>query len=340
MKESFENTIHAYNDAIRAEGGVSTPEKHMLIKKAARTLRTKPETQEKIFNYQQQKAALMQELHAAFAKVDRDEPVERDTEDAVMVYGNPDGTYEAIMHNHPVPLTKGELYTDGEWGMSYALDPQTTSHAVRKRYLIEDTKRSLRTLFNTQLLTNEAGKISRMPGGNRFFKKMLEGEIHEGSGNIAEKMVRTFLARVSIDHDVDFTIEAADVIQDTKDKVDFIIHRKSHDRGVRVAEEERADVGIQFTTDTREETIKHKHDQMNAVRDRVRQKGYVDDTVLVAIPLSMTRALYEKWQANPTPGGPASLWVAQIKEQVLRGVLADIVPQDEIERTVGCVVGE
>jgi hypothetical protein len=336
MKENIGKVLSAYQEHIvqsaDAEQGAEDREMRALIENASRYLVTYEDTQARMYNLQKEKAKLMDLLHEKFRAIEADEAVFVGEEDeGVMVYGAEDGTYEAVMGNRSVPVSKGELCTDGEWGIDYALDPATTSRTMRKRHILEDTKRKLRSLLDTQLLENEAGAKF---GNTKFFRDMLDGKVEQGMGNVAEKMVRAFLRRVSIDFPVDFTVVEADVVQDTKETIDFIIHRKSHARGARVSEEEREDVGIQFTTDTRPETINHKTKQVEGARGRARESGEVDDVVLVAIPLLVTRSLYEAWQCNPQPGGPEKLWDEDIKEQVLRGVLLNIVPDDEIQDTV------
>jgi hypothetical protein len=341
MREDVEKVLAAYQENIVhppvAERGAVEREEADLIADAARYLRTYDDVQERVYAKQKEKAALMDTLHEKFRAIEADEAVFVGEEDeGVMVYGAEDGTYEAVMGNRSVPVSKGELCTDGEWGIDYALDPATTSRTMRKRHILEDTKRKLRVLLDTQLLENEAGAKF---GNTKFFKDMLDGKVEQGMGNVAEKMVRSFLRRVSIDFPVDFTVVEADVVQDTKEKIDFIIHRKSHARGARVSEEEREDVGIQFTTDTRPETINHKTKQVEGARGRARESGEVDDVVLVAIPLQVTRGLYEAWQRNPQPGGPEKLWDDDIKEQVIRGVLRNIVSDAEVQGVVDQVLG-
>ena len=62
----------------------------------------------------------------------------------------------------------------------------------------------------------------------------------EQQGIIAEKMVKNFLKKLSMDTDADFEIIDADVYQDVEQKVDFIIHRKNKDKnkGAKVQESE------------------------------------------------------------------------------------------------------
>ncbi len=149
-------------------------------------------------------------------------------------------------------------------------------------------------------------------------------------------MVRTLLERIAIDCGASFEVIEADVLQDVNTKIDFIIHRNAHRRGARVQETatRSGSVGIQFTTDTRPETLEHKHEQVARARRYARTYEHVDDIVVVSVPLAYSQALVQRWDSKRVPGGPTTLWDSTIQEQVVRGVLGGIVPSDEIDEIV------
>jgi hypothetical protein len=234
------------------------------------------------------------------------------------------GGYVAEMGGQRRQVTLGELLTDGEWGLDYALHA-AMPRAVKRRYVLEMAKRELRELLDKQILHHEIG---RAPEGKHLFKSMLAGTLQERPGNVAEKMVRNFLKKAAIDLGMEFEIIEADVHQDTIQKIDFIIHRTNHNRGTRV------ETGVQFTTSTSSETLKDKRQQIAEARKRTKKTCEVDDIILVTLPLSYTMELVERWKSTGLPGGPDAMWERSQKAEVLRRVLEGVVPDDEIEAGV------
>jgi galactitol-specific phosphotransferase system IIB component len=234
--------------------------------------------------------------------------------------------------------------TDGEWGLTYRLDPATVPRETRKRYAIEEAKQDLQDYLDLQISLQESAssrtEAGKRPGYSEMFRlkkiEMEEGTILEG-GHIAERLVRNILRKLSIDHGADFSITRVDAHQDMEHKIDFVIRRKQTERGVSVREDEHV-IGIQFTTDSRPGTITRKERQIAKAKTRLEPGDRIQDIVLVVIPLKHPKRLYEGWKAEGSlPGGPDALWLAETKRKILRGVLKGFVSDEDIERYCGLV---
>lgn len=227
-----------------------------------------------------------------------------------------------------VAVTKGELMTDMDWGLYYHLDPATVDRNVRKRYLIEDAKQELARLLDAQITTDEVASGYTSDGLRAAYTARAESSGLE-TGFLAERMTKGFLRKLSYDIDgADFEVLEADAFQDVNSKMDFIIHRKKHQRGVEVQKAEW--VGVQFTTNTSKETVAHKEHQLERVRQRLDPQEGIKDVVLVQIPAHEVRQSYNAWQKDPQPGGPEKLWSQRTQETVFRGVMKDILAPAEI----------
>lgn len=345
MREGFEKGLHDYHDAIvelKEEGVVidtdvlSEPDIAELIDRTAKHFHTTARAQENIFKLQGMKSEIMEALHQTLHAINEGKGVISGEDAHLVRYDSENDTLLATIDASEVPLRASELYTDGEWNIEYAL-PGTVPRTILRRFALSCAKRELQALLDRQIVEDEVGRKNYASGrskGGSVFHRIQEGTFQEGMGNIAEKMVRNFLTKAAMDLDLDITVIKADLYQDTIEKIDFIIRRKSRNRGVEVSETDGTDIGIQFTTNTSREGQQHKQEQLEMARLHAKEVGEVDDIVLVTMPLQSTGALYAEWSARPMPGGPEKLWSSEIKVKVLRGILEGILSEEEVDAAV------
>lgn len=232
------------------------------------------------------------------------------------------------------PLTKGELLTDGLWGLSYNLPP-SAPRTLQKEYVLSRAQQNIAHLYDKQIAISEShNELEHGTGRDNVYDQYVENFDKEmlSSGLIAEQMVKSFLMKMMIDHNMPYTIEDVDVYEDVYHKIDFIIHATKKSRGVAVEESDA--IGIQFTTDTREKTVAKKEKQITqAKRDLEFEPSIeLDDVVLVKISLDNTRKIYDHWSntKHKAAGGPDKLWSDDVKQKILQGVLSGLVSEDDI----------
>jgi hypothetical protein len=352
MKERFRHTLETYGelakDAMRDDLSDADVERlnralDWHIEHESRRRDTPREAQERIVELQGEKQQIMKKLHEEIAALDNPEyqPGERadarpaSYEDGEFIVRRGDGTSEQA--------TLGEIMTDGEWGIEYALDAETVPRNIRKRYLIEEARRTLQALLDEQIIVQES-ESGWMDEKKRDTYRRIQHDAETDelpSGIIAERMVENFLKKLMFDYDVDFSIQRADVFQDVEQKIDFIIRRVEHDRGVRVYEDPRADrVGVQFTTSTNAETLHRKASQVERSKRRLEKRERIDDIVIVSIPLREASALYHQWKHTKRAGGPDAIWDDATKETIFREVVKGVFSPDEIDEEWGKIASQ
>ncbi len=228
-------------------------------------------------------------------------------------------------------LTKGEIFTDAEWDTFYKLGP-SVDQSVRADYIKQIAAIKLRNLLDRQIAINESHNFNLDEGKRKAYqaREMEPDETHNGL--VAEKIVRCMLKKISIDSDDKFFIKEVAISDDVNNKIDFIIQRVKHNRGVGVKQEKDAnDIGIQLTTNSSRENTEHKKSQINKVKTRLGEEMPVNDLVLITIPIKNVIDLLNKWKARKVPGGPDKLWDKDKREKIIRGVLDQILPSAEIQ---------
>lgn len=233
-----------------------------------------------------------------------------------------------------IPLTRGELMSDGRWGVKYRLD-KSVPRETRTEYAIKDATDTLSHLHNLQIALNESTR-----GENDFdeeaytevlkrerAKENIEGGLD--NGGLAEMVVLSLLERLSLDNNLPFTVQETDPYQDIKGKIDFIIHFKAgHNRGAKVNQSETVrDIGIQLTESVNLQALERKQGQID--RATKRRESSITDVVLVSIPLKDMQKLHKDWQVESkkkTPGGPDKLLSRGQQETILRGILQKLPP--------------
>ena len=348
MKEQFEEQLHRYNSVLEDlldpentsdDQARLEAELRREVKRASHDAQTTPDLERRIVELQRRKREVMNRLHEELRLID-----DPDAEPSV-----PEGSHPVSLEDRGLmvegknrklaAITHGELLTDMEWGIVYAPDASVLRD-LRKRHAVETARAELRMLLDEQIILEESGSEA-----THFRKREAYQHIRERrergdlpAGIIAEKMVRNFLKKLSIDTGVDFSVVDADVYQDVEKKIDFIIRRRSHHRGVRVEADEHAErVGVQMTTSSSPDLLAHKHQQVERSRQHLLSVDEVDDIVLVSVPLKNAAGLYEEWKNKKTPGGPDKLWDDATRETIFREVLAGVFKPEEIEDEWGRV---
>lgn len=347
MRNSFEKNLGHYSELAKDErellhrGDVSEAEISQLgsalewrMEKAAETRDSTVRTQRKIYEIQKQKQAIMDRLHRRLDALDHPE---RHLEEALtpgLRICSEGGVYYAeepsgLQHE----ITLGEIMTDGAWGIRYALDPDSIPRPARKMYLVEEVKRELQALLDQQIIADETESVQGGEGVKAAYRAKSEeaGAERLPSGLVAERMVENFFKKITYDTDVPFEIRLADVYQDVTQKIDFIVHRKTHIRGIGVEISDKDDVGVQFTT--RSGDLEHKKEQVKRARKYLKQEDEVDDIMLVSVPLARTKELFEEWNIKKLPGGPDKLWDRTTKGTVFRRVLEGVLTKEELEES-------
>jgi hypothetical protein len=340
MRQIFKSNLESYNRLIKNEPESEEALQAVLgwhLETAAGELKTDVATQQQVYELQKMKQVIMLELRQDLAKLDN-------TEDETEVKGGERPVSREGDHyvwhkgRDKKKLTLGELLTDGEWNdesgeinIKYHL-ANTVERGVRKQYLVEEAKRKLRNFLDQQIITNESASQLSDPKKVLAYQGLRSsresGLDHRAAGQIAEKMVRNFLKKISLDLGADFEIIEADAYQDVVKKIDFIIHRKNGGRGVKV-EEQKDNLGIQFTINDAKRV--HKQEQVDRAKAHLKPEDEIDDIVLVAIHLDDITAKYNEWAKTKFAGGPDKLWSPKEKSDLFRGLLKGFLTTEEIE---------
>jgi len=342
MRFSFEKSMESYRDSVRerSSGNLSPEEEAEVqrdlsraVERASRTRETSGKTQWAIVRLQEEKQEAMRRLHERLALLDR--PHERsETEGPRLVRRSGEGYVAVGRNGAELPVTKGELFSDMAWGVSYDLD-DSVERGLRKKYLVESAKAELRELLDRQITLDEAGSARNDEGIRNAFRKREQSTGFE-TGFLAERMVKGFLTKLSIDHDLGFTVEDMDAFDDVVRKMDFGIVMRSHERGVDVEESETAERvrselrGVQFTTNVDPHVQRHKARQVRRVNESLQDEDPVKDVVLVTMPARDIREAHKDWLADPRPGGPDKLWDEETRKDVFAEVMKEMMPPEEI----------
>ncbi len=308
------------------------------LDKAARRQETSAESQRRIYEIQKEKQKIMDRLKDWLACLDdslRDFEQEEGSRDAFYNETEKKFTYFTEIGEER-EATFGEIITDIDWNVLYSLDKNTVPRNLLKQYFIQRTKNDLRQLLNQQIIISESqGEVAipqRREAYLRYQEALETGRSKEQTGVIAETIVRNILKKISYDSDVDFEIVETDIFQDVEQKVDFIIHFTSKNRGVGVtAQKDKKDIGIQFTTNP--EAVDKKRYQVEGAKRHITPEWHVDDLVLVVFPLGIARELVKRWQSDHRPaGGPDKYLNSGEAERLFKTLLNGLTSQDQIEK--------
>ncbi|MDD5627339.1 MAG: hypothetical protein PHW01_05015 [Patescibacteria group bacterium] len=343
MRENFEEDISLYNESAKEklkEMPALLLDEPFFQRPPEKEIDEIKDISKTIYHLQVEKQRIMKRLHRELAALD-EAPEEKNPEikkrRGRFVVQKDEKLFWQRNEGKEMEITLGEILTDDSWDIIYALDPKTVPRNIRKRYLIEQAENELRALYDYQIIIAEGvnPKLDsfKQDTYKRIFKDNQNREGHPGL--IAEKMVENFLKKISLDYDVSFKIIPADVAQDVNEKIDFIIHRRQHYRGVGIrAEKEKKDIGIQFTTIKDPLKIYDKEKQVAKAKKRLQDQGkenMIEDIVLVSIPINKFMNGYNIWKSAKNPGGPDKLWPPETKKEIFSKILSGMLTSDEIE---------
>lgn len=340
MKLGFRESLEHYGDVAKKMESAPAQDLGRLsnvldyfIQYAVEHSGTSENTQFEIFTIQQEKQRIMARLKAELKKLHDPEAKFERRPGKRFVYAHGDQLFWSPEHGNDVPVTEGEILTDGEWGLDYELDPETVPLLLRKELLIREAKRKLMDLADQQIIKHETAK----PDLHELKRRAYEGSARDKkekkfvSGWVAEKMVKNFLTKLAIDQGLDIEVLETDIYQDVDQKIDFVIRRKSHRRGVEVETLPMTErLGIQFTTDPRPETAVRKEQQIRNAKRRLEKSDKVDDIVLVRIQFGYVSDIFNEWNKTQAPGGPDKLLSQDIKEQIREQLLTGLFSPEEI----------
>lgn len=351
MRNSFEDNVRQYNALAKNELELGEgkkpsgdqPENKELAelktvvdwetKKNAGGRETSQAAQLEIYSLQRTKQNIFQKLERDLAMLDNPKESIRWEKGSKKVLAGGDKYFAVAADGQKMPVTLGEIFSDGDWGIKYAPD-DGIPRPIRKKYLIEAAKRKIRARLNRQIYIDEIASRKTGEGAKGAYTRKFEEEELAGElppGILAEKMVDGLLKKMSYVAGSTFELIESDVHLDVIKKIDFIVRRKSHYRGVGVEAEDRQDVGIQFTTSTNNERLTEKRSQLKRANTLLRPEDQLEEIILVSVPLKNLTHLYEQWKAAPTPGGPEKLWDKRIKREVFEKVLSGMLSKDELE---------
>ena len=327
MKPGFRQSLENYRDVSR-EMETENPQElgrlgnvlDFFIKRAVESSGTSEKTQFEIFSIQQRKQKIMDRLKTDLKALDNPEAKLERQSGSHLVYGHEGKYFRSPEHGTDAELTAGEILTDGEWGLKYQLDPETMPRAVRKEFLVREAKRQLMELADQQIIKQETNRRDVDFGKREAYIRSAADKRDKKfiSGWVAEKMVKNLLTKLAVDEGLDIEVLDTDIYQDIDQKIDFVIRRKSHNRGVEVETLPTANrLGIQFTTDPRPETKERKLRQIRNSKFQLDKTDHIDDIVLVSIQFGYVQKLWNQWKEKELPDGPDKLLDPDIKKQIV-----------------------
>ncbi len=333
-------------EALEAEGlalnseTLTEPDIAALVEHYAALTRVPRQTQETILRMEDAKRRINAELNEELSAIREGKRGPHVEKGAVRVVTDSNGGFIAQHGHTELHLTEGDLLTNGEWGISYELDPAHVPARVREAYAVECAKRKARELVDRQILTLENARAPKRSESSEWkgnvWQRLAAANAEKTPGRIAERMVRTYLKKASIDLHLPYKILESDLYQDCLDKIDFIVHvtDTGHTRGVEVQEGEKKerDIVVQFTINTAKVAHeKEREIQSASLRERLHAQG-LDDAIVVRVPMERVTDDYIHWNDTKHPLGPTAYWTNKERLEVLTAVLQNILDDEELER--------
>jgi len=350
MRQSFEKDLITYNEiakqkALEETEGPSAEEINRLeqvldwhLEQAAKKQHTNTETQQSIFNIQEEKQRIMQKLHQDFQCLDDPNcAVEKQKDERLLKFDEKTNSFiYQDDERHEQAATSGSLLSDMNWDIFYHIDKNSVPRAFAKKYFLERSKKELLNLLDLQIIKSESeGDI--IPESRKEAYRVVEYERSDGTskermGFVAENLVKGFLQKLIIDQRLPLQMQEANVFQDVEQKIDFIIHHKEQKRGVDVEVSDKIkDLGIQLTVNPN--AVEHKKTQIEHSKKKLEQlnEHVVDDIALILFSMDLTRHLIYKWQQIGRPsGGPDQLLKRPLAEKLFKKLTKDMLNEKEV----------
>lgn len=149
-------------------------------------------------------------------------------------------------------------------------------------------------------------------------------------------MFESFFTKLSVNNseELPFEIEVGDVYDDAIKKIDFIFHiKKEYTRAINIESCDdcnKNDIGVQYTMNT--DAQEKKEGQI----EKQKKEGlYVDDLVLVSLPLGNLTESMNEWLDNKKRrdnfSGPEEYLPLEIKEKLFKSVLEKLPSYLEVD---------
>ena len=324
-------TSHLYELNKYARTGIvpeTSPDLEEILLQTATRQNQDTRWQTAVYIKQIDKQAVMRDLRDSLAEIDNGlehEYFSQNSDIKVLVKD------AKLFTENNQEITLGDLLTGEDWGLNYNLDPETVPRNIRKKYVIEKAKSELRELTNWQIYFDHAFSDNTHLDLKVAYYGAMKTE-HPPLGIVLEKMVRTYMKKMAINHNLNYSIQESDIFQDVVQKIDFIIHLKEHRRGVRFEESHSSDehnIGIQFTTNTNEDKISFKERQIERSRRQLSNTDEVDEVedivlaVLFVEESSQLSQAYLNWKKSNLQQTPDAYLPEAIKEYLFKKLLGD-----------------
>ena len=286
--------------------------------------------QTNIFNHQVEKQKQMARLHEQLSDMDHpDEKKEINPNYIPVRYEN--SRYIATIDNKPLAITKEDLLTDGQWGLHYELDSSVPRN-IRKKYIVGETKRSLKELYDRQIVIDMASSELTDKKRRNAYIDIANNWEHRNrqAGIIAEKIFVGFLTKAYMAIDLPIEISQLTIEGDMDVKADVIISLVNTGDANSVEVKTSRNKGIQLTTCQDEETINHKRQQIEeALKLDEAKRLHLKNILLLTTGEDFVGLLHE-WEKHKLPGGPDKLLSKAAKELFFTKGLAGLLPEDKI----------
>ncbi|HSI21029.1 MAG TPA: hypothetical protein VLA04_05025 [Verrucomicrobiae bacterium] len=310
MQEAFRHHLQKVNELAARELDATDPdEKEVVEEDVDRALAEHAlariadlDSQYDIFEIQKEKQEIMRQMRAALHDVDNPDvgPYETARDAITVVYNEDNDCYAVKTPKGEELLTEGEILANMEWGFRYALGSDAP-RSIRKRYIIEDSKQQLRQCLDQQIHLDEqsSARVDRLK--KKAYRNLMEDreKSQEPPGVIAEKVIATFFNRLQHDSKLKFSFEQGDIYQDVTQKIDFIIKKNAHIRGVHTEEEVDDTLpmasGIQFTLKQDADDLSHKQGQIDYSLREGGAKNEVSDIMLVSLSPKAQKGLFNAY---------------------------------------------
>lgn len=333
MRERFTEGLASVHEAKRAENDDLLAE---VVSEYERDFGGEAIAPE-IVSLQEQKLFIMEELKAALREIDESGTVGLEGKMRSVSFDG-ETMFTFAKGGSPMAISEGQLLVAGMWDEEYFLDP-AVSRSFKKQYVVTKAKQELADIYDHQIALAEAHQSYNKNTGLDDAYAAIAARYEEGAelenGVLAEKMVQSFLTKLTHDYDMPYRIKQVTVYEDVEYKIDFIIEPIETEKQYGVGVEEphqRHDIAIQFTTARSQRTIEHKERQIDRAKGLIKRDDslQVDDLVLVTLPIEQVRETYDTWQntkaGKRVPGGPDELWSRDTQEEVFVKLLKQILP--------------
>lgn len=363
MRPSFEQNLEQFREEVEntppsieqeegeqiEKGGKLRDSLEEKLTKAADRRGSHEIAQYHIYELQKEKQNIVNWRDGQLVKFDKNLEYEYIPQNSVLV-SNINGTFKFQKNEKgdKGKITSGEIFTDTDWGIYYHLD-SSINIEFRKRYVRELARRQIEDITNQQIAIDEISSSQTHQGQKINYQEFLKNTEEQTEevrfGKIAEKMVKNFLDKITINNPAcGFEIVEADIHYDTDLKIDFIIRRTLTHQPIKVSANHQikseGNTGIQFTTITDERTLEGKElttrigrkrlEAMQAEGISTSEEIKINDLIIVSVSLYSIKKQYERWNEKRTPGGPDRAWDETTKGIIFSGLLKGVLNPDEI----------